>query len=435
MVNKIDSLNFYKNINSPAWNFSISKDGLHLLVGYNNNPGKMLYIKLESPFCFTNFKEVLEQDIIGCNSCDFAGIYSDDGTKLFVSSGNNALVYQYTLTTPYDVTSMTNQQNITGADIDFLNYLSPDGNYVYTCKFNNEIYRHATIGSFDYTSSALVKDQTLTTTLSDIMSFTFSDDGTRLYILDHAGLNKIQYYTLSTPWDLNSATLHSEKSTNSEGSFGDGIVYFEKSGNKYLVINKDHRYIYLYQIPSNGDISNMQLSDFIQVCNICFPAGTQVNTDQGKIAIEKLVPGVNTIDNKKIVTITETVMTDNRLVKIKKNALSKNIPNKDTTISGFHKVKHNGKLIESYKLANFYKDIKYIPYNGEVLYNVLMENWEIMQVHNMEVETLHPDNIIAKLHNSKLPEDQKLQLLGEISQAVINEDYEKFDLIKNHILN
>ena len=30
-------------------------------------------------------------------------------------------------------------------------------------------------------------------------------------------------------------------------------------------------------------------------------------------------------------------MADDRLVKIKKNALSKNVPNKDTTISGYHK--------------------------------------------------------------------------------------------------
>ena len=169
--------------------------------------------------------------------------------------------------------------------------------------------------------------------------------------------------------------------------------------------------------------------------NICFPAGSIVNTDQGKIAIEKLVPNVNTIDNKKIVTITETYMSDDTIVKIKKDAISKNVPNKDTVISGFHKVFNQGKLIEAYKLANFYKDIKYIPYKGEKLYNVLMENWEMMKVNNMTVETLHPENIIAKLHNSKLPESKKLELLGEISQAVINEDHQKFDLIKNHILN
>ena len=185
---------------------------------------------------------------------------------------------------------------------------------------------------------------------------------------------------------------------------------------------------------------NITINDIFQpepevVSNICFPAGTEVYTDQGNITIEKLVPGVNTINNKEIVTITKTVMTDDKLVKINKNAISKNIPNKDTTISGFHKVKINSKFIEAYKLPNLYKDIKYIPYNGEVLYNVLMENWETMKVHNMEAETLHPDNIVAKLHNSKLSKDKKLQLLGEINKAVINEDYEKFDLIKNHILN
>ena len=128
-------------------------------------------------------------------------------------------------------------------------------------------------------------------------------------------------------------------------------------------------------------------------------------------------------------------MSDDTIVKIKKDAISKNVPNKDTVISGLHKVFNQGKLIEAYKLANFYKDIKYIHYQGEKLYNVLMENWEMMKVNNLTVETLHPENIIAKLHNSKLPESKKLELLGEISQAVINEDYQKFDLIKNHILN
>lgn len=185
---------------------------------------------------------------------------------------------------------------------------------------------------------------------------------------------------------------------------------------------------------------NITINDIFQpepevVSNICFPAGTEVYTDQGNITIEKLVPGSNTISNKEIVTITKTVMTDDKLVKIKKNAISKNIPNKDTTISGFHKVKINGKFIEAYKLPNLYKDIKYIQYNGEVLYNILMENWETMKVHNMEVETLHPDNIIAKLYNSKLSKDKKLEILGEINKAVINEDFKKFNFIKNNILS
>ena len=114
MVKRIDLVKFYQNMATSssflAFEFSISKNGLHLLVGYYNNPGKLLYIKLESPFCFTNFKEVIEQDFIDCYLVIF--LYSDDGRKLFVSLGKNKLVYQYTLTTPYDVTTMTNKQNI-----------------------------------------------------------------------------------------------------------------------------------------------------------------------------------------------------------------------------------------------------------------------------------------------------------------------------------
>ena len=58
----------------------------------------------------------------------------------------------------------------------------------------------------------------------------------------------------------------------------------------------------------------------------------------------------------------------------------------------------------------------------------------ILEVNNIEAETLHPDNIIAKLHKSKLPEDKKVLLSSEISKATLEEDYAKYELIKNHIL-
>ena len=32
----------------------------------------------------------------------------------------------------------------------------------------------------------------------------------------------------------------------------------------------------------------------------------------------------------------------------------------------------------------------------EILYNILLETHDKMQVNNLDVETLHPDNIIAK---------------------------------------
>ena len=170
------------------------------------------------------------------------------------------------------------------------------------------------------------------------------------------------------------------------------------------------------------------------VSNICFQSGTLVNTDQGNIPIEHLKTSINTINKKPIQYITKTFSADPKLVMVKKHALYKNIPNKDTCMSGFHKIQIDGHLIEAYKLSYINKNVRIIDNTNEPLYNILMENHEIISVQNMSVESLHPENIIAKLYKSDLPKDKKNKLIEEISIATITEDYEKYNLIKNYIL-
>ena len=167
--------------------------------------------------------------------------------------------------------------------------------------------------------------------------------------------------------------------------------------------------------------------------NICFPAGTMVYTDQGEIAIEKINTSINTINNMSIDKITKTFSSDSKLVLIKKDAFGLNKPIRDTLTSCLHKFRHNGVITEAYKLING-KTIQFADYKGQALYNVLLKTWEFIKVNNIEAETLHPDNIIAKLHKSKLPEDKKVLLSSEISKATLEEDYAKYELIKNHIL-
>ncbi len=168
--------------------------------------------------------------------------------------------------------------------------------------------------------------------------------------------------------------------------------------------------------------------------NICFIAGTEVNTDQGIVKIEEINPEIHTIKNKKITHVTCTISHDDKIILIKKNALGKNKPNKKLILSGFHKIKHNKIVYDAYKLAYLYENVKIIDYNQEPLYNIMMENWEFIKIHNLKVETLHPDNIIAKLYRTKLSESKKIEIIKEINKATIEENKEKYLLIKNHIL-
>ena len=89
------------------------------------------------------------------------------------------------------------------------------------------------------------------------------------------------------------------------------------------------------------------------------------------------------------------------LICIHKNALGDNCPNKKTLISGNHKVLYKGRMWKARKLLSNTKYVQQVKYNKEILYNVLLDTHEVMTVNNLICETLHPENIIAKLHTYK----------------------------------
>jgi uncharacterized delta-60 repeat protein len=152
------------------------------------------------------------------------------------------------------------------------------------------------------------------------------------------------------------------------------------------------------------------------IVSICFPAGTPVLTDQGNIPIEKLEPKFHTIHQKPIIAITQTIMNENKIVCIEKHSLGINIPNRKTYISNYHGILYKNKLIPAKQLVGKLRGIYYINYNGDKLYNILMEKHYIISINNMKVETLNPKNIIAKLYTSNYDEEEKTKIILEINE-------------------
>ena len=146
---------------------------------------------------------------------------------------------------------------------------------------------------------------------------------------------------------------------------------------------------------------------------ICFPAGTPVVTDQGEIAIEKIDSKINTIRGKKIVAITK----EDKIVCIEKDALGKNIPSQKTLISRNHRVLYNKKMVKAKYIIGLVEGVYNKKYNGEILYNVLLETHEKMIVNNLIVETLDPSNVIAKLYNGTVNGEEKNNLILLINKG------------------
>lgn len=149
---------------------------------------------------------------------------------------------------------------------------------------------------------------------------------------------------------------------------------------------------------------------------ICFPAGTLVLTDQGEVPIDKLDIKTHTISTKSIVAVTRTITLDNHLICIEKNSLGYNVPNRKTIISKNHKIMVDKKMMEAERLVQYVPTIYKIPYDKQILYNVLLEDYSVMTIHNLVVETLHPNNVIAKIYNGNYTIEQKNKIIKMLNQ-------------------
>ena len=91
---------------------------------------------------------------------------------------------------------------------------------------------------------------------------------------------------------------------------------------------------------------------------------------------------------------------DKELVCIEQDALGQNYPTKLTFISPRHKLEYAGMMMAAHRLVGM-NGVSFVPYPGEKLYNVLLEEYGIMEVHGLICETLHPDNPVAKFYQAK----------------------------------
>ena len=132
----------------------------------------------------------------------------------------------------------------------------------------------------------------------------------------------------------------------------------------------------------------------VTASNICFVGGTPVNTDDGPVAIEDL--GRHTIRGKKIVGITRTLYSGTHLIRLDRHSIERNVPSQTTIVTPLHKIRYKHRMT----CAGDIPTGVCVPYEGQLLYNVLLDHYGTMTVNGMVAETLHPNNIVARLRHT-----------------------------------
>ena len=146
----------------------------------------------------------------------------------------------------------------------------------------------------------------------------------------------------------------------------------------------------IYQVQVSNAVCSIRSYSFLILTlqDICFVKDTLVETDQGNIPIQSIVPGKHTVFNQKIIDLTTTIHPDSHLVHIKAFAFG-SYPTKDTTVSQEHKINGVGSFREARHYVNG-STVTLVPYDFQPLHNVLLIRPGFMRVHGMMVETLDP---------------------------------------------
>ena len=183
--------------------------------------------------------------------------FKPDGTKVYVAGDTNDTIYQYTLSTAWDVSTLSYDNkslNVSGWDsVLTCVFLKSDGTKLYFGGDTNDRIRSYTLKTAWDISTAYY--QLNSTPQENIpLGLDFSSDGTKAYIVGHVS-DTIYQYTLDTPWDTNTA-FYSGKSFSvlSQDTLAMGVK-FSSDGTKAFIIGDNSNAVYQYNLTTAYDIS------------------------------------------------------------------------------------------------------------------------------------------------------------------------------------
>lgn len=195
------------------------------------------------------------------DSIPYALHFKPDGTKLYILGLINRSIFQHTLSTPWDVStasydnvSLQVQASPTGM------YFKSDGS-AFFIQANGYIYRHTMSSAWDLSSAS--HDQTTSNGSYGDRSMEFVPNGTSLFTTDTNAGKLIEQFNLSSAWDLTSIVNSSSPTavyTAGSGGFNVdnteiGGLAFNSDGSQMIVAHPGSDYIYKYSFLTPAKIN------------------------------------------------------------------------------------------------------------------------------------------------------------------------------------
>jgi sugar lactone lactonase YvrE len=186
--------------------------------------------------------------------------FNTDGTKFFMLGGGGDKVYQYSLSVAYDLStasydSVSLDVSSPAAAPNFLAF-NTSGTKLYVLGFNDDtLYQYSLSTGFDL-STASYDSVSLDVGSQDStpLAFNFNPDGTKMYVSGGTG-DEINQYSLSTAYDLSTASFDSVTLSVSAQDTSPRGLTFNSDGTKLYLAGSENDSIYQYSLSTGYDLS------------------------------------------------------------------------------------------------------------------------------------------------------------------------------------
>jgi len=186
--------------------------------------------------------------------------FKSDGTIMYVTSRSTSTdaIYQYTLSTAWDVSTASYASKFLDVASQEVNpraaYFKPDGSKVYVAGTSNDtIYQYALSTAWDVSTGSFETGKSFSVSSQEGSpnSLYFSPNGDKVWIIGTVNQTVYQY-SLSTAWDISTASYDSVSFSVSSQDTGPKELFFKSDGTKMYIVGDTNDAIYQYSTSSSA---------------------------------------------------------------------------------------------------------------------------------------------------------------------------------------
>jgi sugar lactone lactonase YvrE len=176
-----------------------------------------------------------------------------DGTKMYVLGTTNDTVFQYTLSTPWSVATASYDsisfsvagQDATPNGITF----RPNGLSMYVVGATNDnVYQYTLSTAWNVSTATFLQSFSVSGQESIPNGVTFTGDGSRMFVMGQTG-DDVNVYNLTTPWDISTSAFVNVFSVAGQDLTPQGI-YIKPDGTKMYMLGSTNDAVFQYTVPS-----------------------------------------------------------------------------------------------------------------------------------------------------------------------------------------